>query len=339
MIAATATASLLGTDSWRERLLYMIFAQARTTGRNGNRPNAIAATDFQRYGWEHYFLDATYPGNMSYSPHYGAQPAAFFLFAGAATGLQKLFTAPGLGYVQGLIRALMAGEMSWNESITNELACFMLPLAWLVRADDTTEHREWLQYVTEMLLSTQTSNGGIKQMFGQGPEAGRCSPCPARDNAAYATGEGPIMFDGSEAITDSLYTINFALAGLREAYGATGVARYAEAEKALGEYLARTQVYSQEHPELSGAWFRAFDYSKWEFWASDNDFGYGPWVTDSGWSNGWITTALSMQERNTTVWDVMQREGRQWDMARVLAICNEMLGSQYAAKYCVETLQ
>ena len=176
----------------------------------------------------------------------------------------------------------MKGEMSWNESITNELACLVLPLAWLVRANDTVDHRGWLKYVVEMLLATQTSSGGIKQMFGQGLEANRCSPCPLKDNAAYATGEGPIMSDGTEAITDSLYTINFALAGLREAYGATRDARCNDAEKALGEYLVRTQVYSEDHRELPGAWFRGFDCSKWEFWASDNDFGYGPWVIDSG---------------------------------------------------------
>ena len=105
MIAATATASLLQTDSWRDRLLYLIFAEGRTTGRNGNRPGAIAQTGFEQHGWEPYFLDSSYPGNMTYSPHYGAQPAAFFLLAGAATGLHRLFAAPGLGYVQGLMHA------------------------------------------------------------------------------------------------------------------------------------------------------------------------------------------------------------------------------------------
>ena len=26
---------------------------------------------------------------------------------------------------------------------------------------------------------------------------------------------------------------------------------------------------SEAHPELAGAWFRAFDYERWENWASD----------------------------------------------------------------------
>ena len=43
----------------------------------------------------------------------------------------------------------------------------------------------------------------------------------------------------------------------------------------LSDYLVRIQVASASHPELAGAWFRAFDYEKWEFWASDGDWGYG----------------------------------------------------------------
>ena len=38
-------------------------------------------------GWQHYFNDATTPSGATYSPHYGAQPAAYFLVAGDATGL------------------------------------------------------------------------------------------------------------------------------------------------------------------------------------------------------------------------------------------------------------
>ena len=91
------------------------------------------------------------------------------------------------------------------------------------------------------------------------------------------------MFSGDEPVTDSLYTLGFALAGLREAYGATGNATYAAAERKLADYMVRIQVKSAARPELSGAWFRAFDYGKQEYWSSDNDWGYGPWVTETGW--------------------------------------------------------
>ena len=124
-------------------------------------------------------------------------------------------------------------------------------------------------------------------------------------------------------------TLSFALAGLREAYGATGERGYSEAESKLAEFLVRTQVKSASMPELSGAWFRAFDYERWEYWASDNDWGYGPWTTETGWSNGWIMTALAAREANTTVWDVMSR--RQFEPGLVARVCKEML----PARYCV----
>jgi hypothetical protein len=87
-------------------------------------------------------------------------------------------------------------------------------------------------------------------------------------NSLYATDEQPLMQLGDEPLTDSLYSLNLALLGLREVFGATGgAARYVTAERALSDYLARIQGTSEAHPELAGSWFRAFDYDKWEYWA------------------------------------------------------------------------
>lgn len=140
------------------------------------------------------------------------------------------------------------------------------------------------------------------------------------------------MFDGSEPITDCLYSLNFALIGLREAYGATGDARFRTAEDKLVGYLVRIQAASEVHPELDGAWFRAFEYERWEYWASDSDWGYGPWVTDNGWTNGWIGTAMALRNSNTTLWDVMLKEGAEWKEDDLTRICTEMLMEQ--AVYC-----
>ena len=48
-------------------------------------------------------------------------------------------------------------------------------------------------------------------------------------------------------------------------------------------------------------------------------------VTDNGWSNGWIQTALALRSGETFLWDVLAREGGAWDAARLKAICREML--------------
>jgi hypothetical protein len=202
-----------------------------------------------------------------------------------------------------------------------------------VRTDDSPLHRGWLDEVAGRLLDFQMINGGVKQFFGVGAEAGKCSHCAPSSNADYASDEQPLMQNGDEPLTDALYSLNFALLGLREAVGATGDARYAAAERALSDYLVRIQVVSDAHPELAGSWFRAFDYDKWEYWASDGDHGYGPWVTDGGWTNGNVMTAMALRQANTTLWEVLRGEAAQWGAAEVDAICREML-QERADEFC-----
>jgi len=76
-----------------------------------------------------------------------------------------------------------------------------------------------------------------------------------------------------------------------------------------------------------GAWFRAFDYDNEEFWSSDNDWGYGPWVTETGWSNGWIMTALALRGANRTLRDIMNESGLS-NGPQLLDVCREMLGAK-----------
>ena len=67
--------------------------------------------------------------------------------------------------------------------------------------------------------------------------------------------------------------------------------------------MVRIQVHSETHPELDGAWYRAFDFKRWEYWGSNADAGWGVWSTETGWTQGWITTMLMMHELDTNIWD------------------------------------
>ena len=173
-------------------------------------------------------LQCAWVGAWRYVQHYGAYLPAFFLWAGHSTGLSKLLTVRAVAYCTTLMAGYLAGEWEWNESISNEQARFLLNLAWLVRVDDTALHRQWLRRMAGDLIKFQDVSGAIRQMFGTGKEAGKCSPCAPRSNAEYGSGEGPILdHAGNQPISDALYTLSFALAGLREAYGATGEVEYA----------------------------------------------------------------------------------------------------------------
>ena len=51
-----------------------------------------------------------------------------------------------------------------------------------------------------------------------------------------------------------------------------------------------------------GAFFRAFDFEKWEVWASDADAGWGAWSVETGWTAPWIHLSLGLRHANTSLW-------------------------------------
>ncbi len=68
-----------------------------------------------------------------------------------------------------------------------------------------------------------------------------------------------------------LYANNFAFFGLNEAARVTDNPVYKKAVTKLSDFMMRIQVQSEKHKDLDGAWFRAFDYGKWDYWASNSD--------------------------------------------------------------------
>lgn len=59
-----------------------------------------------------------------------------------------------------------------------------------------------------------------------------------------------------------------------------------------------------EAPPSDGAWFRAFDFARWEFWASNADAGWGTWSIETGWTQGWIVAVLAMRQTKTSFWEL-----------------------------------
>ena len=113
-------------------------------------------------------------------------------------------------------------------------------------------------------------------------------------------------------MSDLLYTTNFALLGLHEAAAALGgdatqegAAAAADAD-ALAELIVRLQARSREASTaaLDGAFFRAFDFHKWEAWGSDADVGWGMISVESGWTQSWLTITLGLRLLNTTLWEL-----------------------------------
>jgi hypothetical protein len=176
----------------------------------------------------------------------------------------------------------------------------ILPLAWLVRVDDTEEHRKWLDIIVSKVLENQDSCGAIREELGAGDGMfGR-----TKSNKDYGLYEAPLIFHNGDKEADMLYTSNFAFFGLNEAAQATHNPKYQSALKKLSDFLIRIQVRSERHIDVDGAWFRGFDYGRWDYWGSNADVGWGVWATLSGWIQSWILATQVLVQEKKSYWEI-----------------------------------
>jgi len=295
VLGTMAAAALLKEERWDRAVMRNLLANLRTTGTLGFRHQRLDEKPLQAAGWRSYYEEPF----VYYGPHYEAYLWACFLHAYALTGY-----APFLDRTLTAIRMTVEAypdEWCWTNGIQQERARMLMPLAWLVRVADTSEHRAWLRQIAGEMLAHQDPCGAIREQVG---ERGKGAYGPYASNEEYGTTEAPLIQNNGDALSDLLYTTNFAFIGLHEAARATGEAVYGEAEERLAKYLCRIQARSRAHPELDGAWFRAHDFERWEYWASNGDAGWGAWSIESGWTQAWITTVFGMRLADTSLWDL-----------------------------------
>jgi hypothetical protein len=294
LLGTLATAALLKSDRWDEVALRCLLANLRTTGKLGFRRNSLDDSELQAHGWRYYYDVET----ANYWPHFEAYPWACFLWA-----YDKTHDARFLDRTRKALRMTLAAypdQWKWTNGIQQERARMLLPLAWLVRVEDSPEHRQWLRRMADAMLTSQDESGALREEIGPGH-----SPYgPPQSNEQYGTNEASVIQQNGDPACDMLYTSNFAFLGLHEAAAATGDAHYRQAENKLAEFLCRIQASSSLHPEFDGAWFRAFDFRRWDYWGSNSDWGWGAWSTETGWTQAWITSVFALRHLQTSLWDL-----------------------------------
>jgi len=320
MLGMMLAAAALKADRYDERLLKCLLANLRVSGSRGFQPDRLDQGPLEKAGWRHYFNART----RSYAPHFQATMWACYLWAHRQTKfelfLQRAKTAIGM------TMDAYPDRWQWTNGIQQERAKMLWALAWLVRVEDTPEHRAWLRRIADDLLAAQDTCGAIREELGR---PGKGFFAPPASNEAYGTSEAPLIQANGDAASDLLYTSNFAFIALHEAAAATGDAFYREAEDRLAAFLCRIQIRSERHPELDGGWFRAFDFKRWEYWASGADAGWGAWCIESGWTQSWITAVLALRQMNTSLWDVTKdsRISRHFDKLRREMVPDEALAA------------
>lgn len=312
MIGAEA---YMKTGKWDQKIAEAILANFRTTGKNGFRGDRLEQDDILKKGWSFFGQrDLVNP-----HPHFESWMWACYLWLYGKTHYRPL-----LEKTENAIRITMADypdKWLWTNGIQQERARMVLPLAWLLRVDDTPEHRKWLDEVVSDLLKNQVPCGAIREELG----AGNGMFGPVKSNEAYGSGEAPLIFKNGDPVADMLYTSNFAFFSLNEAAHATGNKEYADAVNKLGDFLTRIQVKSKQHADVDGAWFRAFDYKLWDYWASNADAGWGAWATLTGWIQSWIVTTEVLTAHNQSYWQLTQHSAINKQMPQTVKI---MFGSE-----------
>jgi hypothetical protein len=325
MLGMMVAAAALKTDRWDERLTKCLLANLRISGQLGFQPDRVDQGPLEQAGWRRYFNDR----NVSFAPHYQASLWACYLWAYRQTGFE-LFLRRAKTAI-GMTMAAYPERWIWTNGMQQERAKILLTLAWLVRVDDTPEHRAWLRKIAEDLLAAQDPCGAIREELGP---AGKGGYPPPASNEAYGTTEAPLIQTNGDPASDLLYTCNFAFVALHEAAAATGDAFYRGAEDRLAKFLCRIQVRSETYPELDGGWFRAFDFRRWEYWASNTDSGWGAWCMESGWTQSWITSVLALRRMQTSLWDLTAKSGvgRHFPTLRLQMIPDTELAPDQAEK-------
>lgn len=297
-ISALTTSVLAGIERWDETLMKTLLSLLRTTGINGFRGNRIDLPDFEKNGWEYYYNQDI----INMHPHFEAYLWACMLWAYDKTG-DLLF----LERTRDAIHKTMANypdNLKWANGLAQEKARMLLPLAWLVRIENTPKNRTMLLTVVNSILDLQDECGAIREEVGD-LKMGRYPP--PQSNEAYGTKEASLISQNGDLVCDLLYTTNFAFLGLHEAYYATNDFKIKVACDKLAEFLCRIQVASKDHPEVDGGWMRAFDFGRYEHWGSNADLGWGAWAIESGWTQGWILSVLALREMDTSIWDLTKK--------------------------------
>ena len=297
-MSTLAAATVLDEGRWDDRVLQMMLANFRTTGQLGLRETAIRRTALEKNGWQYYYGRPT----LNLGAHPTAQLLAANLMAYKASGYRPL-----LDRTERALRLLMEAypdKLKWWNGLQQERGRLLLPLAWLVRADESPEHREWLDRVASDFLAHQVACGAVGEELGSAEKGIYGAPS---SNEAYGTKECSLIQNNGDPVCDLLYTLNSGFLGLHEAAAVTGNTRLRQAEDRMAAFLCRIQTRSETHPDLDGTWFRAFDFGRWDYWASNADLGWGAWCVETGWVQGWLVTTFALRQLDTTLWDLATR--------------------------------
>ena len=295
VLGSIGASAYLKDTSWNEKIVETILANFRLSSREGFIGNRLSESEILTNGWA-YYNKRTF---ISPHPHFESWTWACYLWL-----YDKTHYKPLLEKAKSAIRITMDAYprlWKWTNGIQQERARMILPLAWLVRVEDTPRHRDWLNFMVKELLRFQQENGAIQEQVG---DNGMGQAGLVMSNEDYGKYEAALIALNGDPASDMLYTSNFAFFALNEAASVSGNPEYIAAVNKLSDFLVRIQVKSRSHPDLNGAWFRGFDYEQWDYWGSNADEEWGVWCTLTGWIQSWIVGTMALVDNHKSYWEL-----------------------------------
>ena len=149
ILGSVLAAQTMGNPKWDKQILELILANFRTSGKKGFRTGALMGSDIDQITWQ--VLMERDLENIA--PHYESWLWATYLWLYDKTGYKPL-----LDKAKKAIEITMnnyPANWKWTNGLQQERARMILPLAWLVRAEDTQQHRDWLNLICDDLLKYQ----------------------------------------------------------------------------------------------------------------------------------------------------------------------------------------
>ncbi len=293
LLAALCIRNITGDTDYDEKILTCLLANLRTSNENGFKERLITAEELSAKGWKYYY---NLKEEFSLRPHFQCYLWACFIWGYMLTGYKEFLDKAKSG-----IRITMEGftdKWVWTNSLSAEIARMILPLAFLIKVEDTPEHRLWLKKVIDELNAHIVDCGAVEDFIG---DLSMGTYPPPQSNEDFGSGEASLIQNNGDTATDLLYTTNWAFLGLFEAANVTGDKEIEALCDKMAEFLCRIQITSKAHPELDGAWMRSFDFKKWEYFGSSADRDWGAWCIETGWTNAWIASVLYMRNAGITL--------------------------------------
>lgn len=271
-----------GIEEYKKRGLITAKTMLETQNKNGLRPEVLLRSEVLEKGRSYY----RHSEQASMNPHFESIAHAAFIQAYLVSENEEYLETAKKGTLYLLAHL---EEHRYMYSKTSAYSRFLFPLAQLSKLTNDPSIRSGLKETLNYLHSNQHPKGGVEEAD---------NPAPDR----YGSEDTGVFIEDGEEIADQLYTNNFLVMNIWEAWKATDDKEIFMFHSELASFLANIQIQS-DRAEFAGGWMRSYYLGKEEYFGNNGDTGWGPYCIESGWTNGLLTSGLLLKLLNTSLLD------------------------------------